>query len=325
MNELEMEKLLPKIAHLYYLEDMNQDKIAEKFNINRVRVSRYLKKAREMNIVEIKVHYSKESYQELERHIEKRYGLKECIIIPTHDIIQGIFQELATSLTGVLNRILRDGDSIGVNWGITLKEVIALMDSPKQIDVKVVPICGGLGRIERGIHTNSIAKSLADVFGGISYVINAPAILDSKKTKEVLLEDSNTKEIFELLKGLRCAVFSFSDLGPESSYVKYGFISNEEIEYLRSRGVVGDVNLDFLDREGAHVPNQIYDRVIALPISEIVRIHTVVGIAYGMRKAEIARAVLRGNVFDIFIIDLELAEAIISGVGCGGGQLSNMP
>ena len=312
MNDIEIEKLLPKIAHLYYLEDMNQDKIAEKFNINRVRVSRYLKKAREMNIVEIKVHYSKESYQELERLIEKRYNLKECIVIPTHDNPQGIFRELATSLTGVLHRILKDGDSIGVNWGLTLKEVIALMDSPRPMDVKVVPICGGLGRIERGIHTNSIAKSLADVFGGISYVINAPAILDSKKTKEVLLQDSNTKEIFELLKGLSCAVFSFSDLGPESSYVKYGLINNEEIEYLRSNSIVGDVNLDFLDMQGEHVPNRIYDRVIALPISEIKEIQNVVGIAFGARKAEIARAVLRGNVLDVLIIDRELAEAIAS-------------
>ena len=312
MNDIEIEKLLPKIAHLYYLEDMNQDKIAEKFNINRVRVSRYLKKAREMNIVEIKVHYSKESYQELERLIENRYNLKECIVIPTHENPQGIFRELAMSLTGVLHRILKDGDSIGVNWGLTLKEVIALMDSLKRVDIKVVPICGGLGRIDRGIHTNSIAKSLADVFGGISYVINAPAILDSKKTREILMQDSNTKEIFELLKGLSCAVFSFSDLGPESSYVKYGLISTEEIEYLRSRSIVGDVNLDFLNMKGEHVPNRIYDRVIALPISEIKKIQNVVGIAFGVRKSEIARAVLQGNILDVLIIDRELAEAVVS-------------
>jgi DNA-binding transcriptional regulator LsrR (DeoR family) len=312
MNELLIEKLLPKIAHLYYLEDMSQEKIAEKFNINRVRVSRYLKKAREMNIVEIKVNYSKESYQELERLIEKRYGLKECIIIPSHDNDQGIARELAASLSNALQRIVKSGDSIGVNWGLTLKEVIAFMDSPKPLDVKVVPMCGGLGRIERGINTNSIAKSLADVYGGISYVINAPAILDSKETKEVLLEDSNTKEIFELLKGLKCAVFSFSDLGPESSYVKYGLISREEIEYLRGRGIVGDVNLDFLDSRGVHVPNTLYDRVIALPISEIMKIQNVVGIAYGLRKAKIAKAALNGNIFDILIIDLELAEAIIA-------------
>jgi len=314
MNEMVIEKLLPKIAHLYYLEDMSQEKIAEKFNINRVRVSRYLKKAREMNIVEIKVNYSKESYQELERLIEKRYGLKECIIIPSHDNDQGIVRELAASLSNALQRIVKSGDSIGVNWGLTLKEVIAFMDSPKPLDVKVVPMCGGLGRIERGINTNSIAKSLADVYGGISYVINAPAILDSKETKEVLLEDSNTKEIFELLKGLKCAVFSFSDLGPESSYVKYGLISREEIEYLRGMGIVGDVNLDFLDSRGVHVPNTLYDRVIALPIAEIVKIQNVVGIAYGLRKAEIAKAALNGNIFDILIIDLMLAEAIIADV-----------
>ena len=293
---------------------MSQEKIAEKFNINRVRVSRYLKKAREMNIVEIKVNYSKESYQELERLIEKRYGLKECIIIPSHDNDQGIVRELAASLSNALQRIVKNGDSIGVNWGLTLKEVIAFMDSPKTFDVKVVPMCGGLGRIERGINTNSIAKSLADVYGGISYVINAPAILDSKETKEVLLEDSNTKEIFKLLKGLKCAVFSFSDLGPESSYVKYGLISREEIEYLRGKGIVGDVNLDFLDSRGVHVPNTIYDRVIALPISEIVKIQNVVGIAYGLRKAEIAKAALNGNIFDILIIDLKLAESIIADV-----------
>ncbi len=312
MNEMDMEKLLPKIAHLYYLEDMNQDKIAEKFNINRVRVSRYLKKAREKKIVEIKVHYTRESYQEMERVLENRYDLKECIIIPDREDPREILWEMAVSLTGVLCRILKAGDSMGVNWGLTLKSVAALMESPKKIDVQVVPICGGLGKIELGIHTNSIARSLADVFGGISYVINAPAILDSKKAKDVLMQDSNTREIFNLLKGLSCAVFSFSDLGPESSYVRYGFISEGEITYLKSLGAVGDVNLDFIDADGKHVPNRIFERIITLPISEIRKIRNVVGIAYGKRKGTITKAVLAGGVVNVLIIDRELAETVLS-------------
>ncbi len=311
MNETDMEKLLPKIAHLYYLEDMNQDKIAEKFNINRVRVSRYLKKAREKNIVEIKVHYARERFQEMERVIEKRYDLKECIIIPSHDDPQEILRDIAVSLIDALCRILKDGDSMGVNWGLTLKSVVALMESPRRINVEVVPICGGLGKIERGIHTNSIARSFADVFGGISYVINAPAILDSRKTKVVLMRDSNTREIFELLKGLSCAVFSFSDLGPESSYVKYGFVSTDEITYLKSLGAVGDVNLDFIDKDGNHVPNKVYDRIITLPISDIRKIRNIVGIACGKRKGAITRAVLAGGIVNVLIIDRELAETVL--------------
>jgi DNA-binding transcriptional regulator LsrR (DeoR family) len=314
MNETDMDKLLPKIAHLYYLEDMNQDKIAEKFNINRVRVSRYLKKAREKKIVEIKVNYTRESYHDLERAIEKHYGLKECIVIPTHDTPQEIIADLAGNLTGVLQRVLKNGESIGVNWGLTLKEVVALMQSPRIYDITVVPICGGLGRIERGIHTNAIAKGLADVLGGISYVIHAPGILDSKKTRDFLLGDSNTKEIFELLRDLSCTVFSFSDLGPESSYVKYGFIETQEIDYLRELGVVGDINLNFVDRNGTLVPNRVSERVIALSLAEIKKIRNVVGIAYGRRKGEITRAVLRGAIVDVLIIDRELADIVLADI-----------
>jgi DNA-binding transcriptional regulator LsrR (DeoR family) len=317
MNEADIEKLLPKIAHLYYLEDMNQDKIAEKFNINRVRVSRYLKKARERKIVEIKVNYCKESYQDVERAIENRYGLKECIVIPSSDNLREMFVELAAALTNVLHRVLRDGDSLGVNWGLTLKEIISYMSTSKSLDIKVVPMCGGLGKIERGIHTNSIAKGLAELFGGISYVVNAPAILDSKKTREILLQDSNTKEIFELLRGLDCAVFSFSDLGPESSYVKYGFIGQDEISYLEGLGIVGDVNLNFVNEDGDYVPNRINDRIIALGVPEIQAIRNVIGIAYGKRKEAITRAVLRGRILDVLIVDKELADEILSGLQGG--------
>lgn len=312
MNDTEISKLLPKIAHLYYLEDMNQDEIAGRLNINRVRVSRYLKKARENNVVEIKINYSKESHQELERLIERKYGLKECIIIPNNESRLEILREMASTLTSLLHRIAKDGDIVGVNWGITLKEVAALMGSTKKLDITVVPIVGGIGRIERGIHTNSIAKTFADVFGGTSYVINAPAILDSKETKDILMRDSNTREIFELLESMSCTVFSFSDLGPESSYEKYGLIDRNEIKYLKELGAVGDVNLDFLNRQGEHIPNRINDRVIALPVSEIRKTRNVVGIACGARKSEITLAVLRGKIVNILIIDKKLADSVLS-------------
>ena len=312
MKDIDGKKLLSKIAQLYYLEDMSQDKIAEKFNINRVRVSRYLKKAREGNIVEIKINYPGESFYDLEREIEEMFHLKECIIVPGHESSQETLKELASALSRMFGRILSNGDYVGVNWGLTLKGISAYIQPAKKVDVRIVPICGGMGKIETGIHTNSIARNFADVLGGLSYVINAPAILDSKDTKEILLNDSNTKEIFELTNKLNIAVFSFSDLGPESSYSKYGFISTEELEYLKGLGAVGDVNLDFIDENGRQVPNKINDRVIALPISEIKKIKNVIGIAFGNRKLKITTAVLKGNIVNILIIDRSIAEKIVN-------------
>ncbi len=310
MNEHEMDKLLSKIAHLYYLEDMSQDRIAEKLNLNRVRVSRYLKKAREKNIVEIRINHARESYHDLERSLEKRYGLKECIVIPDREGRSETYGELADSLAGILPRVLKDGDSIGVNWGHTLKEVVALMRTSSRVQVKVVPIVGGLGMIERGIHTNSVARGLADALGGVSYVINAPAVLDSKQTKDVLMRDSNTREIFALLERLDCAVFSFSDLGPESSHAAYGVFSDRDLRYLRGLGVVGDVNLNFIDAWGKPVPNRIGDRIIALSVDGIRGIRTRIGVACGKRKAAITGAVLRGGIVNILIVDRQIAQGL---------------
>ena len=123
MSDIESEMLLSKIARLYYLEDMNQNEIAEKFDINRVKVSRFLKKAREKKVVEIKINYPRESYHEIERIIERKYDLKECIVVPAYDSSQNTLKEMAAALSGILDRILDNNDYLGVNWGLTMKGI----------------------------------------------------------------------------------------------------------------------------------------------------------------------------------------------------------
>ena len=44
--ENEKHQLLARVAHLYYIEDINQAKIAKDLNIHRTTVSRMLKEAR---------------------------------------------------------------------------------------------------------------------------------------------------------------------------------------------------------------------------------------------------------------------------------------
>jgi len=312
MNEIERIKFIQKIARLYYMEDMNQDEIADKFNIHRVQVSRYLQKAKKLNIVEIKVNVMKEGHQDLEREIEKKFGVKECIVVPSHENLTEILRDMASSLVGIFERLLNDGDLLGVNWGFTLKGVASLMKTGKKIKIKVIPICGGIGKIDTDIHTNFIAKQIAEVFGGSSYVINSPAIVDSKKVKDMLLNESSNKEYFDLLKHLNCLLFSFSNIDPDASHVRYGVIKEEEAAYLKSLGVIGDVNLDFIDKNGQHVPNDVFDRVIALPISEIKKIRTVIGIAVGNRKKEIVKALLKGQIVNILIIDKQIADHLIA-------------
>ncbi len=232
MNKSEELKLLSKIARLYYLEDLNQQAIAGKLNISRTKVSRYLTKARKEKVVEIRINSQRERFEELERGIEKKFGIKECLLVCSSGDIRETYEQMAVSLTGLLERFLKDGDFLGVGWGKTLKSVAGCLEPDKKIDIKVIPLLGGLGKTDIQVHTNSVAKALADSFGGTSYVFNSPAVLDSREAKEILEKDSSIREIIGMSERINTAVIGMSDIGAGSTMVQSGNFTVDDFTYL---------------------------------------------------------------------------------------------
>lgn len=296
------------------MDNLTQQEIANRLNISRTRVSRYLEEARKKKIVEIKINAKGEDFSDLEYEIEKKFRIKECIVVSSSEDREKVLAEMAEELASLFERILKDGDYFGIGWGTSLKSIVDYLSLDRKLDIKVVPLIGGLGKVGTGIHTNSIAKIIADKFGGISYMIHSPAVLDSKEAKEIIQNDSNTREIFDMADKINVAMVGMSDIGPESTLVKAGNFSMKDFEYLGSLGVVGDVNLIFIDKEGKHIPNRIDERIITLPLEKIKRIENVIGIGFGSRKLKVILASLKGKIVDILVTDEATAREIAGGV-----------
>ena len=76
-------ELLVQIAHLYYDEEMTQQKIAKKLNMSRSLVSKLLAKEKEKGIVKVTISDDvKPPHQPLEAQLKKLFGLSEVIITP---------------------------------------------------------------------------------------------------------------------------------------------------------------------------------------------------------------------------------------------------
>jgi deoxyribonucleoside regulator len=303
MNKSEELKLLSKIARLYYLEDLNQQKIAEKLNISRTKVSRYLTKARKEKVIEIRINSPRERFEELERGIEKKFGIKECLLVCSSENIRETYKQMAASLAGLLERFLKDGDFLGVGWGTTLKSVAGCLEPGKKVDIKVIPLLGGLGKTDIQVHTNSVAKALADSFGGTSYVLNSPAVLDSREAKEVLEKDSSLREVIEMSEKAHTAVLGMSDIGKDSTMVQSGNFSVDDFTYLEGLGVVGDVNLIFINEKGSPVPNRLDDRIVKISFEKLKKINNVIGIAFGEKKLKVISGALSCGLVNILITD----------------------
>ncbi len=311
MNELEGKRFLAKIARLYYLEGLTQQSIANKLNISRTKVSRYLIKARGGQIVEIKINHPAEDFSSLEYQIEKKYKIKECIIVSTLESSEATIEAMGGSLNNLLSRILQNGSYIGIGWGKSLRELSRYINIMEKNDIKVVPMIGGLGKTGTGVHTNSVAKNIADRMGGISYMIHAPAVLDNREVKEIVEKDSNVSEIMEMASKIGTALIGISDLGIDSTLIKTGSFTAEDFKYLEGLGVVGDVNLIFIDQYGNHVPNEIDERIVRVPLGRLKKIDHVIGVAFGKRKLKVLLGALRGQIINVLFTDEETAMEII--------------
>lgn len=310
MESIISKKFLTKIAGLYYLEELTQQEIADKLNISRTRVSRYLNRAREDGIVEIKINSLKEYYSLLEYEIEKKFKIKECIVVPSFKKKEKTLKMIGDALNDLFERVLEDGSYLGIGWGSSLKGAADHIDVKRKSGITVIPIIGGLGKTGTGFHTNAVAKNIADRLESISYVIHSPAVLDSRKVREIVENESNTREIIKLSEKINTALVGLGDIGPDSTLIKEGCFSMEDFKYLGSLGVVGDVNLIFINENGEHVPNKIDERIVRISQERLKNVKNIIGIAFGERKVKVILGALRGRFINMLITDEETARSI---------------
>lgn len=121
-------ELMIKVAELYYVDDMPQREIAQKLNISRPKVSRLLKAAKENNLIEIRINYPLPPRSQLEKIFEREFNLKEAVIVKNQIGKNRIFSEVTAAAAKYVKRIVKDGNSIGVAWGRTLRAVAELIE-----------------------------------------------------------------------------------------------------------------------------------------------------------------------------------------------------
>ncbi|MDZ7838370.1 MAG: sugar-binding domain-containing protein [Actinomycetota bacterium] len=83
---------------------------------------------------------------------------------------------------------------------------------------------------------------------------------------------ANTKEIIDLSGNVELAVLGISDIGRDSTLLKSGNFVQEEFDYLKNLGVIGDVNLIFINSKGEHVNNILDERLIRVSLNRVKRL-----------------------------------------------------
>ncbi len=305
--------LLVDVARAYYEQNHNQDKIAQSLGVSRSQVSRYLTRARELNLVQVRVVAPDEHAAHLERALQRRFSsLKEAIVASTFSFqIEAIRKTIGRACAGYLEQKIRPGLRLCIGSGRTLREVINWMHPHRAPDVSIVQAMGSVGHEAMRIDFGELARAAGEALGARVYYLNAPAILGSGTAAALAAANPSIRDSLQLARSADVYVVGVGSLESDLIFVRTGLIKNGELEALSRAGAVGDVCGRFFDRYGHETLCPFAERVVGIQLDDLRSPAFTIGVAGGPDKALPLLGALRGGLFSALVTDEHTARSLL--------------
>ncbi len=305
------EQLATRAAWLYFVGGLTQAQIGKELGTNRIRVNRLLAEAREQGLVQIRITGRMANCVDLEQTLKKRFGLDEVIVVPTPPDQALVPQVIATAAGMALDARLKDGMSVGVGWGRTLRLSLRSVTVRPLRRLSVVSLLGGLTR-GAAMNPHETASHLADLLDAQCYYVAAPALADSEATRRVLMSQLMLREVFAKAERVDIAFLSVGDLSPGGTMSRVRLIDREESRSLLEAGAVGDICVHWIDRLGRIVDHPLNSRSVALSPDKLRNIPCVILASGGKSKVESLHGVLHGKMVNVLITDEVTAGGVLA-------------
>ena len=318
MIQLDHNRLLVKIARMYFEDDLTQHQIAERLRLSRQKVQRLLQQAREEGIVQIGIRPIMGIFSDLEKALEARYGLREAVVITTsnYDNHPTVAREVGAAAAEYLARVIRSKDRIVISWGESILGMVNAVSYGPRVNVegvRVIQGLGGLGDPNHEGHGAELTRRLAKALDAEAVLLPAHGVAGSRSARNALLKDRYVSQALEEAREATLAVMGIGAPRSDSILVEEGRIVRwAELEALMKTGAVGDINLRYFDAHGQAVSSDLDERMIGLTLKEIRRIGHVVGVAGGSAKLKAIRGALEGKLIDVLVTDHVTAQNLLN-------------
>lgn len=318
MKEKEKKQLsiLAEIASMYYEHDMSQSEIAKKMFYSKAKVSRMLKKAKESNIVEIKINYPLERVIWLEEEIKNLYHVNEVIILkdfPEYSVSDLKIKRIAKITAEYIEKNLKSDEKIGLSWGRTLEQVIYEIRAVNRKNNKVIQVVGASSdNYNEERNSMNLVRKLSEKWGCDNTLLYAPLFVENHIVKEHLVKEKIIAKAMNEAAKVDCLLSGIGGFDIGDKKISWaGYFDEEHIDQMKRRGAVGFFCGHFIDKNGEEVFAANEDNIIGISLEDIRKIKHVIAVSGGVNKAKSTAAALKGGYIDCLITDEFLASKLI--------------
>lgn len=305
--------MLVRAATLYYVENKSQAEVAADIGVSRSNVSRVLADARRLGIVDIRINDPFGRSGDLETALVEKFGLRSCRVAPSGDPDTQLSRVGALGAQWLLEHLPADG-TVALSWGSGVQAVVdEIPNDPTHPGVEVLPLVGGLSIVDSARDGNVLVRLLATKLGASHRRLYAPAVVESRESRDTFMREPSIRDVLTASRRAHIAIVGIGGVGygASSAIIDSMKLSPQELSDFANSGAVGDCCTRYFDATGELVDTVVNDRVIAVELDDLRHIPTVIGVVSGVHKAAATHSALAGRMFEVLVVDSDLARALL--------------
>ncbi len=305
------EQLAVRIAHCYYNLGMTQQQIATELGIGRARVIKLLTEARKRGLVSVQINSPLLENIELAEQMATRWSLQSAEVCLSHaaDEYQ-LASQIGAAAGPAILPLLHNNMTIGLGWGITLKELVAQFKQYPLNNVSVVSLLGSLTR-RSSIARFEATTALAAKLDAECLYLPAPIVCDSEQTRELLMTQPMFQDIHQRALNADIAIVSIG--GVDSSTIREAqMVNDKEYKSVLAKGAIGNFLGYFIDKNAQLVNHPVNRQVIGISGDVFKRIPRRVMVSGGNSKVKALKAILDQKLVTDIVVDVATAKALLS-------------
>jgi deoxyribonucleoside regulator len=314
--------LLTEVASLYYEENYTQEQIAKVMGVSRSGVSRLLTRSRELGLVDIHVHHPLRTSAPLRSELIHTFNIQDAQVLLSTSSNEATLSRIGALAAGYTDRRIQEsmasvgkgGRTIGISWGTSMLEMLNALHPRRRIPLNVVQLMGSVDSTSSpDIDGPEIARQLANTYGGRCYYLHAPLLVADLIVRDGLLKERSLRRSFQMMEQMDMALVGIGGARPEASGLfRAGYLSENELQVIRSQGVVGDMCGRYFDIDGRICDIEMLNRTIAVSFDTLRKVPLVIAVAAGVAKTEAILGALRTGIIKVLVTDEPCARAVLN-------------
>ncbi|QMS85766.1 sugar-binding transcriptional regulator [Candidatus Xianfuyuplasma coldseepsis] len=304
--------LLVEISVMYYLEGKTQTEISKEMFMSRPKVSRLLKKARDLNIVDIKINYDSDDINRVAKQIQHRFGVSNVIVVKTLSSEEETIRQIGKAAANELKYYIKDGVKIGMSWGRTVKAMVDAFKPKNMKDIKIVELFGAVEYGDESQEYLSIGYEFSQKVNGTYYSLPSPLYINDVQTRKILMENPIIKNTITMIDDCDFIVTSIGVVNSSlPQRIWDAHVDPKSRKELLDLGAQGYLCAHFFDQNGQFINHPINDNIIGIKTDSI-RNNQIMLIAGGPTKWAGIHAILKGGYVNTLVSDDETLKKVLA-------------